>query len=45
MSFENILERILPALKIMWQGMAGIYVVMAAIALIVFLFTKIIKKK
>lgn len=45
MSFENILERILPALKIMWQGMAGIFVVMAAIALIVFLFTKIINKK
>ncbi len=45
MSFENLLERVLPAVKIMWQGMAGIFVVMAAISLIVFLFTKFIKKK
>ncbi|MBQ8266940.1 MAG: sodium pump decarboxylase gamma subunit [Clostridia bacterium] len=38
------MQAIAPAVKIMWQGMAGIFVVMAAIALIVFLFTKIIKK-
>ncbi len=32
------------ALKLMWQGMLGIFVVMAAIALIVFLLTKVKKK-
>ncbi len=33
------------ALQVMWQGMAGIFVVMAAISIIVFIFTKFIKKK
>ncbi len=33
------------ALKVMWQGMAGIFVVMAAISIIVLIFTKFIKKK
>lgn len=45
MTFENIMQEIAPAIKIMWQGMAGIFVVMAAIALIVFIFTKFFKKK
>lgn len=45
MTWENILETIAPAVKIMWQGMLGIFVVMAAISLIVFLFTKILKNK
>lgn len=31
------------ALDLMWQGMAGIFVVMAVIALIVYIFTKISK--
>lgn len=44
MTWETLLQSIAPAVKIMWQGMAGIFVVMAAIALIVFLLTKIIKK-
>ncbi len=44
MTWDSIMQTIAPALKIMWQGMAGIFVVMAAIALIVFLLTKIIKK-
>lgn len=44
MTWEILLEKIAPALKIMWQGMAGIFVVMAVIALIVFLFTKFFKK-
>ena len=32
------------ALKLMWQGMLAIFIVMAVIAIIVFLFTKFIKK-
>ena len=44
MTWAELMQAIAPAVKIMWQGMAGIFVVMAAIALIVFLFTKIIKK-
>lgn len=44
MTWEILLEKTAPALKIMWQGMAGIFVVMAVIALIVFLFTKFFKK-
>ncbi len=35
---------LMAALKLMGQGMAGIFVVMAAIALIVYLFTKFVKK-
>ena len=45
MTWDSIMQAIAPALKIMWQGMAGIFVVMAAIALIVYLFTKLVKKK
>lgn len=44
MNFEILFERFSPALKIMWQGMAGIFLVMSVIAVIVFLFTKIAKK-
>lgn len=33
------------ALQVMWKGMLGIFVVMAAISFIVYLFTKFIKKK
>lgn len=44
MTWTELMQAIAPAVKIMWQGMAGIFVVMAIIALIVFLFTKIIKK-
>ena len=32
------------ALRLMWQGMLGIFVVMAAIAVIVFILTKIKRK-
>ena len=32
------------ALKLMWQGMLGIFVVMAVIAIIVYLLTKVKKK-
>ena len=45
MSFENILERILPALKIMWQGMAGILVVMGILAAVVVGLAKAGNKK
>lgn len=45
MTFENIMQQIEPAIQIMWKGMAGIFVVMAAISLIVFIFTKFFKKK
>lgn len=45
MTWDSIMQAIAPALKIMWQGMAGIFVVMAVIALIVYLFTKLVKKK
>ena len=31
------------AVQLMWQGMLGIFIVMAAISLIVFLFTKFSK--
>ena len=36
---------VMEAITIMWQGMAGIFVVMAVIALVVFLLTKAINKK
>lgn len=45
MNLSAILQKIEPAIKIMWQGMAGIFVVMAVIAVIVFLLTKFIKNK
>ena len=32
------------ALRVMWQGMLSIFVVMAIISLIVYLFTKLLKK-
>ena len=32
------------AIKLMWQGMLGIFVVMAVIAIIVYLLTKVKKK-
>lgn len=35
---------LMSALKLMWQGMIGIFVVMAAIAIIVFILTKIKRK-
>ena len=35
---------LMSALKLMWQGMIGIFVVMAAIAIIVFNLTKIKRK-
>ncbi len=35
---------LMSALKLMWQGMLGIFVVMAAIAIIVFILTKIKRK-
>lgn len=35
---------LMSALKLMWQGMLGIFVVMAAIAIIVFILTKVKKK-
>lgn len=34
---------LMSAFRLMWQGMAAIFIVMAAIALIVYLFTKISK--
>ncbi|MDO4608505.1 MAG: hypothetical protein Q4B40_04865 [Clostridia bacterium] len=45
--FENAvnMDYLKGALQVMWQGMAGIFVVMAAISIIVFIFTKFIKKK
>ncbi len=45
MAWDSLLQAIAPAVKIMWQGMLGIFVVMAAISLIVLLLTKVIKKK
>ncbi len=33
------------ALTVMWQGMAGIFAVMAVIALIVFCFTRLSSRK
>lgn len=45
MTWDEIMQAIAPAIKIMWQGMAGIFVVMAVIALVVFLLTKVINKK
>lgn len=35
---------LMSSLKLMWQGMLAIFIVMAVIAIIVFLFTKFIKK-
>ena len=31
MSFANLIQAVAPAIKIMWQGMAEIFVVMSAI--------------
>lgn len=45
MSFANLTQAVAPAIKIMWQGMAGIFVVMSAISFIVFLLTKVMNKK
>lgn len=45
MTWEQIFEAIKNPVRIMWQGMAGIFVVMAAISLIVFILTKVIKRK
>lgn len=45
MTWAQILESVKYPVQIMWQGMVGIFVVMAAISLIVLLLTKIIKKK
>lgn len=39
------IDNLKAALQVMWQGMAGIFVVMAAISIIVYIFTKFIKKK
>lgn len=36
---------LMSSLQLMWQGMLGIFIVMAAIALIVWLVTKFAKKK
>ena len=44
MNWDQILEMIKLPVQIMWQGMAGIFVVMAAISLIVLILTKVIKK-
>lgn len=38
------MDNLMSALKLMWQGMLGIFVVMAAIAIIVFILTKIKRK-
>lgn len=43
-TWDALIERVGPSLQIMGKGMLGIFVVMTAIAIIVFLFTKIIKK-
>ena len=45
MSFANLIQAVAPAIQIMWQGMAGLLVVMSAISLIVFLLTKVMNKK
>ncbi len=45
MDWSLVYEMIKDPVKIMWQGMAGIFVVMAAISLIVLLLTKVIKRK
>ena len=45
MNWSSIMQAIAPSVKIMWQGMLGIFVVMAIISLIVFVLTKVIKKK
>lgn len=44
MNFADLMQAVAPAIKIMWQGMAGIFAVMAAISLIVYLLTKVNKK-
>ena len=38
-------EALMYGVQLMWQGMLGIFVVMAAISLIVFVITKFAKKK
>ena len=45
MDWSLVFEMIKNPVRIMWQGMAGIFVVMAAISLVVLLLTKVIKKK
>lgn len=45
MDWSSVFEMIKHPVQIMWQGMAGIFVVMAAISLIVLLLTKVIKRK
>lgn len=44
MTLNQIMQNLAPTFKIMWQGMAGIFLVMAGISLIVYLFTKVFKK-
>lgn len=39
------MDNLFASLNLMWQGMLGIFAVMAVIAVIVYLFTKIQKKK
>ncbi len=41
MNYANLIS----ALRLMWQGMLGIFIVMASIALIVYLITKFSNKK
>lgn len=45
MILSELLQKTAPAIRIMWQGMTGIFVVMAVISVIVFLLAKIIKNK
>ncbi len=40
-----MLDKLMPALILMGQGMFGIFIVMIAIALVVYMSTKISKKK
>lgn len=44
-TWDALMEKVGPSLQIMGKGMLGIFVVMAVIAIIVFLFTKLVKKK
>ncbi len=37
------MKDLMSALQVMWQGMLAIFIVMAVIALIVYIFTKISK--
>ncbi len=39
------MQALMAALNLMWQGMLGIFVVMAVISIVVWLFTKIGSKK